>query len=127
LAIQNTFESVLLWQNTFEIYLLGLFMQNTFVFCHTPNNCFTSVPYIPYCCANNIIESNLQKMISAHIGRPLCHWRRHVGAAVTAAMTASLSPPLPLPPLPLPLPLPQLPPSPPPPAPFLLLLLPLFG
>jgi hypothetical protein len=121
----KTLLKVFCWQNTFEIYLLGLFTQNTFVFCHTPNNCFTSVPYIPYCSAKNIIVSNLQKMTSAHIGRPLCHWRRHVGAAVTAAMTASLPPPLP--PLPLPLPLPQLPPSPPPPALFLLLLLPLFG
>jgi hypothetical protein len=125
LAIQNTFESVLLWQNTFEIYLLGLFTQNTFVFWHTPNNCFTSVPYVPYCYANIIIVSNLQKMTSAHIGCPLCHYQRHVGAAITAAMAAALSPPLP--PSPLPLPLPRLPPSPPPPAPFLLLLLPLFG
>ena len=67
------------------------------------------------------------KMTSTHIGigRPICHCRRHVGAAVTAAMAAALSPPLP--PSPLPLPLPRLPPSPPPPAPFLLLLLPLFG
>jgi len=32
LAIHNTFESVLLRQNTFEIYLWGLFMQNTCVF-----------------------------------------------------------------------------------------------
>jgi hypothetical protein len=44
------------------------------------------------------------------IGRPLCHCRRHVGAAVTAAMAATLSPPLP--PSPLPLPLPRLPLSP---------------
>ena len=51
-------------------------------------------------------------MNSAHIGRPLCHCQRHVGAAVTAAMAATLSPPLPLPPSPLPLPLPQLPLSP---------------
>ena len=35
------------------------------------------------------------KMTSAHIGRPLCHCRRHVGAAVTAAMAAVLSTPLP--------------------------------
>ncbi len=67
------------------------------------------------------------KMTSTHIGigRPICHCRRHVGAAVTAAMAAALSPPLP--PSPLQLPLSWLPPSPPPPAPFLLLLLPLFG
>ena len=64
-------------------------------------------------------------MTSAHIGRPLCHCWRHVGAAFTAAMAAMLSPPLP--PSPLPLPLPQMSPSLPPPAPFLLLLLPLFG
>ena len=68
-------------------------------------------------------------MTSARIGRPLCHCRRHVGAAVTAGMAAAMSPPLspPLPPSPLPLPLPWLSPSPPPPAPFPLLLLPLFG
>ncbi len=36
----NTFESVLPKLNTFEIYLLALFTQNTFVFCHTPNNCY---------------------------------------------------------------------------------------
>jgi hypothetical protein len=37
------FKTLLKWllkQNTFEIYLLGLFTPNTFVFCHTPNNCY---------------------------------------------------------------------------------------
>ena len=63
-------------------------------------------------------------MTSTHTGHPLCHCRRHVGAAVTAAMAAALLPPLP--PSPLPLPLPRLPPSPPPPALFPLLLLPHF-
>ena len=42
-------------------------------------------------------------MTSAHISRPLCHSRRQVGAAVTAAMAAELSSPLPPSPLPLPL------------------------
>ncbi len=53
LAIQNTFKSVLPKQNTFEIYLLSLFTQNSFEFCHTPTIVITSVPYIPYCYANN--------------------------------------------------------------------------
>ncbi len=46
---------------------------------------------------------------------PLCHCWRHVGAAITAAITAVLLlplPPSPLPPSPLPLPLPRLPLSP---------------
>ena len=74
----------------------------------------TSAPCVTYCYANNIIVSNLQKMTSAHIGRPLCHCWRHIGTAVTAAMAAALSPPLP--PSPLLLPLPRLPPSLQPPA-----------
>jgi hypothetical protein len=63
-------------------------------------------------------------MTSAHIGRPLCHCQRHVGAAITAAMAAALSTPLPS--TPLLLPLLWLPPFQPSPAPFLLLLLQLF-
>ncbi len=62
---------------------------------------------------------------STHISHPLCHCQHYVGAAVTAAMAAMLSPPLPQ--SPLPLPLLRLPPSPPSPAPFLLPLLPLLG
>jgi hypothetical protein len=46
-------------------------------------------------------------MTPAHIGKPLCHCRRHVGATVTAAMAVALLPPLP--PSPLLLPLPRLP------------------
>ena len=82
--IENTFESVLAIQNTFLIFfLLGLFMQNTFVFCHMPNNCFTSVPYIPYCYANIIIVSNLYDDLHPHHPPPQplpllgpC-WHRH--------------------------------------------------
>jgi len=47
----------------------------------------TSVPYIPYCYAQNIVST--KDMTSAHIGHPLCHCLRHVGAAVTAAMAAA--------------------------------------
>jgi len=49
-------------------------------------------------------------MTSAHIDCPLCHCWRHIGAVVTAAMGAVLSPPLL--PSPLPLPLSRLPLSP---------------
>jgi hypothetical protein len=85
--IENTFKSVLAIQNTFEIYLLGLFMQNTFVFWHTPNNCHASVPYVPYCYANNS-----KTKFDLHPHRP--------SAAPSATAGAMLAPPSPLPWLP---------------------------
>ena len=94
--------------------------QNTFVFCHSPNNCYHICKYPT---VMQIIVSTKDDL-HPH-WPPLCHCRRHVGAAVTIAIAAVLSPPLPL--LPLPLPLPRLPPSPTPPATLLLLLLPLFS
>ena len=74
--------------------------QNTFVFCHMPDNCFHIL-----CTVMQIKVSSIGKMTSAHIGRPLCHCQRHVGAVVITAMAAALLPPLPLSSLPLKLPL----------------------
>ena len=62
-------------------------MQNTFVFWHTPNNCHASVPYVPYCYANNS-----KTKFDLHPHRP--------SAAPSATAGAMLAPPSPLPWLP---------------------------
>ncbi len=79
----------MLWQNTFEIYLLGLFTQNTL--CFTIRLPIVSHLYHTYPTVMQIIVSNLQKINSAHIGRPLC---------LSATVGAMLAPPSPLPWLP---------------------------
>ena len=96
--IENTFEIVLAIQNTFEIYLLGLFTQNTFVFWHTPNNCYR------ICTIRTLLLSNNSKTkddLRPHWPPPLplsapcwrrrhrCHGCRVVATIATVAIAAA--------------------------------------
>ena len=73
LAIHNTFESVLLWQNILQFICWACACSRKILVCFgiRPTIVITSVPYIPYCYANN--SKYLLKMTSTLISCTLCH------------------------------------------------------